>query len=252
MTQRIILSLPWRGNLFPRWAEFLIAIDPLAPFSNTAEWSSLILRTEQANPFQFNPPFSLPPVGTCTVYETRGNLLNSGSPLLNDSDARGLNGLLLSGQVGGDLTGQGLVFGDNHEAAVSTPGGVDMGPIRASVSAPLFPSWTNQAQAGVISRSKSLTLQWSSASGLAFIAGGSVDRVNKASALSDASAGSFTVPAWALGHLPVSRNKLGEMEGMLALGLGPAVQSGLFSALGLDLGANVFRSWAANSIQVTQ
>jgi uncharacterized protein (TIGR03437 family) len=242
------------------------------PQSYTADYGSVTLRQEAGGAWAFNPYVSLPPVGTCTAYGLAGEY-----PQLNDvpglaPSVKDLNGgaaLSISDPAGTVSLPQGTIspifysalfatseglpgvlssfFTTGVSSSLSGTGGPDVGPFQATVTPGASFNWTNQAAIATVTRSAGLTVTWSNApAGTPFVSiiGFNVDQANNASGgfqcIASPTAGSFTVPAIAMGNVPATpANALANL-GWVSVGvpfLGSAVS---FSATGLDQGLAVF------------
>ena len=119
-------------------------------------------------------------------------------------------------------------------------GGADVGGFRGTltIGAPL--NWTNAASISTVIRTNSLPITWTGgdANGYAIILGVSAvnDKVGASFAcLTNANAGSFTVPSWVLQALPATAQIAGTTPfGVLGLSISGAPVS--FTASGLDSG----------------
>jgi hypothetical protein len=84
------------------------------------------------------------------------------------------------------------------------------------------------------------------------IAGDNFDTPNTASSMflcaADASAGSFTVPAWAMSNVPATASNATVVTGFVVLGLAPLGSPTTFSATGLDTGFGFYIPWIAQSV----
>jgi uncharacterized protein (TIGR03437 family) len=128
-------------------------------------------------------------------------------------------------------------------------GGTQVGAFSAKLTIPSGTVvWTNESAVSNIPRSKDLTVTWSggAAGGTVVIFGGSDDPSTLAGAdfqcVTDAGAGTFTVPAWLLSALPASGKdpSVGVPVGFLTLA-STLAQPTRFEAKGIDAG---FFIWA--------
>jgi hypothetical protein len=230
------------------------------------------------NPFFFQAIFALPPQGTCTTYAADGNLLTTlnfpaefandlfvGTSLLNAGTSLTVaNGTSVPDTTSGyeQLLGGSdptyftapLFFNPPNSAVVSGLGGADVGAFSVSIPTALPLQWTNQSSLQTVSRSQPLTVTWTapgSSSGTVLIAGGNFDTPNRASAVfvctAAASAGSFTVPAWAMANVPATGSAV-SANGTIFLGLAPLNAPTAFTASGLKAGFAFYQSWISQSV----
>jgi len=230
------------------------------------------------SPFFFQALFALPPQGACTTYAADGNLLAEltfpaefannqfvGAQLLN----AGTSLTVSTGATVPDTpTGYQQVLGGSDPTDFATPlffnppgasvvsglGGADVGAFSVTVPTALPLQWTNQTSLQTVSRSQPLTFTWSnggSSGGTVLIAGGNFDTPNRASAVfvctAAASAGSFTVPVWAMGNIPATGNATAA-NGTIYLGLAPLAAPTAFTAAGLNAGFAFYQSWISQSV----
>lgn len=209
-------------------------------------------------PFTFLPFESTPPPGSCAVYPGVGDFLETGSvpevaPLALDGGTQ----LSISGPGGqqsvtttqnGAYLGSYLplyslpnqLFLTPGAYMVKTNGGTDVPGFTASVTMPPSPTWTNQDQISVVSRSQPLTLNWSgSVPGQPVgILGVGSDLPTDSSAVflcvAPSGASSFTVPAQVIHSLPYSRaNPLASKDIIYLI----SATASSFPASGLSMGA---------------
>lgn len=127
-------------------------------------------------------------------------------------------------------------------------GGSQVGPFSAMLTIPNSAVvWTNEGSFNNVSRSNDLTVTWSGAAagGIVGILGSSADPSTGAEAqfacLTQADAGTFTVPAWVLSALPASGtdSSVGAKVGFLTVATALAAPT-RFQATGVDIG---FFNW---------
>ncbi len=224
----------------------------------------------------YNPLYSLPPVGTCSVFAGEldlGKLLGTdlsnpqsgltGKPLdagsvITVTGPGGVRELKHSDEEQGTgpyvgLLGGKIPIGDSPELplflnagtfTVSGRGGRDVGPFSAQLTIANPVNWTNRNQLTSINRSSDLVLTWTGgqANQILLIAGGSQDEPSKGAAgfvcFADAAKGSFAIPASTLANLPPSvPEEAGETPpGTLLMGSLPAGEFPKFTANGLNSG----------------
>ena len=108
-------------------------------------------------------------------------------------------------------------------------------------------NWTNQAAVTSVTRSAGLTVTWSNVpAGAPFVSiiGYNVDQANNASGgfqcIASPTAGSFTVPAIAMGNVPATPANAPANLGWVSVGVPFLGSAASFSATGLDQGLAVF------------
>jgi uncharacterized protein (TIGR03437 family) len=235
------------------------------------------------NPYFFQALFSLPPQGSCTIYAADTNLISSlifpaeiagpqfiGAQLLNAGNTISIsNGSSVSvpaivplqrydqllGGAGSPVFTTPLFFNPPNPVQVSGTGGSNVGAFSVSVptAAPL--QWTNQSSFSTVSPSQPLTVNWSasgSSGGTALIAGGNYDPASRASSVfictAPASAGTFTVPTWALASIPATATNATQAYGAILLGLAPLTAPTTFTASGLNAGYAIYLPWLSQSV----
>ena len=239
-----------------------------APGTVTTDSAMLTFQQESAAALPpFNPFFSLPPPGSCTVYTAAGDLFDGGSIPAGGTSGKFLNAgasLTLSTVSGtrtlarpadnsrnfqplgytfdGSKVPSSLVLSPGN-LNVSAGGGADVGALVApvTVAAPL--TWTNRDQTSTIIRSQGVTVNWSGAPAgqTVLIFGGSVDLPVNATGeflcVASPGAASFTVPAPVLANIPATHTNLLQSKGVVYVGALPTASPASFSASGLDVGA---------------
>jgi len=243
-----------------------IGVDSPLNFSNDNVFA--LLRLEPGGPWAFNPLISLPPAGSCAVYNTTlnqpansyvlgltepGGSLNAGSQLsifaptgqvpatLMRDDPRFYAAAILSNTPASGYT-------------ILAPGGADVGAFAANVTLPPPPQWTNSAQIGSIRRSDGVTVTWQTddTADPIVIAGAGIDVPTNSSALfvclASPGDGQFTVPDYVLSSLPPTRPQRALNVGILYLGALPLQNAASFVASGLDAGFVLTVSGSAKSV----
>ncbi|MEO8131840.1 MAG: hypothetical protein ABI822_32400, partial [Bryobacteraceae bacterium] len=243
------------------------------------DFGVVTLRQEQGSSFAFNPLYSLPPAGSCTVYTGGVDFFSGDNPLNTAPTGKYLNGgatfsLITprgSRAIAGPRIGPvntatlGLNFpsyftskrnpvldgGSNYQ--LNGDGGPDVGAIRATfaVAAPL--NWTNRSQITEVDRSKPLAINWTGAppGQTVLIIGSNSDLPFNASAMflcaADGTAGSFSVPTQILQSLPASRRAI-QSRGLVYVGAAPLANPSTFTATGLDLGVVLPMSFSGKDL----
>jgi uncharacterized protein (TIGR03437 family) len=243
-----------------------IGVDLPLNFSNDNVFA--LARSEQGGPWAFNPLISLPPVGSCAVYNTTinqpgnsyvlgltqpGGTLDAGSqlsifapagqvpaPLIRD-DPRFYAAAILSNTPASGYT-------------ILAPGGADVGAFATNVTLPPPPQWTNTTQIGSIRRSDGVTVTWQTddTADPIVIAGASTDVPTNSSALflclASPADGQFSVPDYVLSSLPATRPQRALNIGILYVGALPLQNATSFVATGLDAGFALAASGSAKSV----
>ena len=132
-------------------------------------------------------------------------------------------------------------------STLSGTGGPDVGPFQATVTPGASFNWTNQAAITSVTRSAGLTVTWSNVpAGAPFVSiiGYNVDQANNASGgfqcIASPTAGSFTVPAIAMGNVPATPANGPADLGWVKVGVPLLGSAASFTATGLDQGLAVF------------
>ncbi len=236
-----------------------------------ADISAATFRNDTDTQFSFNPLYSLPAVGTCSVYLSAGNAfagspiqglnpvgagLDAGTLTVNNGkasdqmdDVGGIYGSLLASSVAG--SGDPL-FLTGGAYTVSGSGGADVGPFSVTLGDAPKVAWTTSDQSSLVTRSSGLTVNWTVSGGdtsklVAMIMGGNSDAADNRTEVflctANAAAGTFTVPAETLSRVPPSR---GGSLGLVGIGMLPTQPQATFHATGLDSG---FADSLAMSVQ---
>jgi uncharacterized protein (TIGR03437 family) len=234
------------------------------PIDRVTDIALVDFRQETGGVFAFNPKFSLPPPGACTVYTVVGDLrdphaFSLTSPTGRFLDAgpaitvRGPNGSrqialsqpadIIAAQLGKTIPNSGLrdsSFLVAGSFTVSGAGGADVGAITATATNPAGLAWTNRDQNLAVDRTQPLTINWSGAPAAApvKITGGNYDFASNGDGaficVAAAGTNSFAVPPYILANLPQTNKASPIVGGYLSVGAlsAPAV----FSAKGIDAG----------------
>ncbi len=226
---------------------------------------------ETAGAVNFNPMFSLPPAGSCTVYSVVGILgsdpdavipgftppsgpaLDSGNATLTGSKGTktvrqgsypGMGIVQLGGAIPSlPLTNQ--TFLDSGGVTVATPGGADIGDSSTDSTVPQPFTWSNRDQISSVTLSKGLTVNWTGgdAASTTFIVVGGADLPANASAmalcLASPGDSSFTVPPDVLANMPLTRVRAIQSRNVVYLGQWNIASPVSVLAAGLDFGSFV-------------
>jgi uncharacterized protein (TIGR03437 family) len=249
------------GEVFTVRTSTRIDIGVAAPLNFSNDNVFALLRPEPGGPWAFNPLVSLPPAGSCAVYNTTLNqpgsyvlgltepaaTLNAGSQLSILAPA----GPVPASPMRDDPRFYAASILSNTAPANSydivAPGGADVGGFTANVILPTAPQWTNSTQIGAIQRLAGVTVTWQTddTADPIVIAGASSDVPTNSSALflclASPGDGQFTVPDYVLSSLPAS-------TGILYVGALPLQNATSFVASGLDAGFALPVSGSAKSV----
>ena len=224
---------------------------------------------EVAGAANFNPMFSLPPAGSCTVYTVRGDLTSDYGAIIagmTPPTGMGLDGgaVTLTGnkgtktaqsgpypgmsaiQLGGAIPSLAITnqpFFDSGGVTLGIAGGNDIGNASVDSSAPQPFTWSNRDQILEVTRASGLTLAWTggdpASSVFAVVAGADMPANASAVALCIVAPGgtSFKIPADVLANLPATRARAIQSRGAVYLGQWNLASPTGVSAAGLDFGA---------------
>ncbi len=260
------------GVIATQRVEQMQYINPTTTPISTADWALATFRQE-AN-FQFNPVFSLPPAGSCTVYLVNGDLLGGAWPAGLSASGRELDAgdaVTVAGTAVNQVAGPpgwhwgflGFNWNDEGSAnlklgaasAISAPGGADIGAFQVAFNPASSIQWTNRDALQGVDRSKDLDIHWSGGDAerdLIIAAGVSVNLAADSSSLFVCSAlpatGKLTVPAYVLASLPESPAYAKSADGVLLVGSAPLRQPTGFEAPGLDAGWLLYSAWSARTV----
>ena len=241
------------------------------PRDSTVDMFGAYQAAEQQGSNNFNPMFSLPPVGSCTVYTFPGDLASDDAAIIPGMTPPTIGGLmagavaLSSASKGPAIAVDSKVYpgmgGVQLAAAVpslpltntsfldpgalnlSIAGGNDIGAASLDDSAPLPFSWTNRDQIAGIDRSKPLAFAFTGGSAVAdvVIAGEGVDLPTNSSTIflciGAPGSSAFTVPADVLANLAATRFRTVQSRSFLYVGQWNLAGANPVGAAGLDFSA---------------
>jgi hypothetical protein len=238
----------------------MVNVPSVAPPNSVADLAMAGFSQASGSPFSFNSVASLPPPGTCTVYQGRGNFAGtdepfstSGTPLMAGTLTVNGNITLLSAvdELGADeyiaALGSTNVFpaGQNMPAAFLSPGaytvagtaGSNVGAFSVSVTVPNSNiTWTNQSQITTVDRTQPLTFTWSGTSYLVALEGVNYDVPTNSSTafrcIAPSGATSFTVPPQILANFSPTQANPYSSRSFVSIASATAPVS--FQATGLD------------------
>ena len=234
----------------------------------TTELFSGYQAEEKQGPFNFNPMFSLPPAGACTLYTPTGDIsrddasiiagmtppkgrgLDAGAVTLTGSKGTrtsvaslypGITGVQLAGAIP-SLPLTNTTFLDPGTFQLNGAGGKDVGNFTASMDVPAPLSWTNRDQITNINRAAALTVNWTgaAANNSVFVVGANADLPSNSTAvflcMAAPGATSLTVPPAVLANIPPTRTRVIQSKGSLYVGQWNLTSPAKFSATGIDVG----------------
>jgi len=237
----------------------------VTPVNQTIDLATLSLRQEISGPFPFNPLFSFPPAGSCTLYTAPGDLLGddslpgtapsgaylSAGPIFSVSGAINVgsvpafNAPLPTQIVGVELqvgTKDKLVFDAGSTVGMSSQGGGNLSGFSVATTMPGVLTWTNEDQIQIIDRSQPLNITWSGAAtgSTVMILGVNSDQPSDSSAaflcVAPGNSTSFTVPSYILYGVHATRGWPFQSQAELFVGALPLANPATFQETGLDLG----------------
>ena len=216
---------------------------------------------EAGAPFAFNTIASLPPAGSCLVYQGQGDFSATG-PFSTSGSPLNAGTVSVKGPVSTAKLLAGFDYGAAEQIAllgssgilpastaapppflspgpftVSTAGGADVGAFSAQITVPNTAiTWSNRDQLTTVDRSQPLTFSFSGTSYLVAVEGGNYDAPTNSSAAFRCTvpggATSFTVPNWILANFSPSRINASASRGII--GISSATTPVSFQATGLD------------------
>jgi hypothetical protein len=237
---------------------------------------SASLWREKGGPFAFDPAYSLPPQGACTVYGVAGDLfsdtgLPGGAPSVRALDGGSLKVAGAAGTVSVPFTSTvySQVAGSNVAGSstptpffnpgvfsVTSPRGTRCGCVSDKFHRGCPGQLDQPGSAGAgETGSQGLTFNWAGGDPqreTILLQGISSDTPTHTSAAFlcsvSPSAGTFTVPSYVLANLPPTRSTEIFPNAWLLLGSIPLNGASAFSATGLDAGFAFFGAWNAKSV----
>jgi uncharacterized protein (TIGR03437 family) len=253
-----------------------------APVDVTIDNAVVNLRQEKGDPFAFNPLFSYPPPGSCTVYAasvdlfssdnlpltaTTGKYLDAGSSMFKLQGALGtrdvmpsippLNPIFNFWQFGKNIPNSGLrdsTLLTTGDFTLRVGGGADVGQFQTTITNPSPLSWTNRDQVANVTRTQPLTINWSGGPPNVPVAiiGANVDIPTNSTGLffcvAPAGSTSFAVPAYVLANIPATRSRPIASKGVLYVGAMTLASPTNFNAPGLDLGVAAATTFSARPV----
>jgi uncharacterized protein (TIGR03437 family) len=241
----------------------------------TTDFANATFRAIAASPYYFDPTISLPPLGACTVHTARGDVL-AGDALPGSRSSTGeldagadvrfatvaitrpetgapYSGKLASSPQGPDLPTSLLGAALNVQGA----GGADIGAFQLQLQPPASITLTARAGLAIVDRNAPLEVRWQGgdpARDVVIITGVAVNLPENASTqfvcTSDPSTGVFTVPAYILQALPVTRNPqfAANAFGYVTVGRSPLRAPQTFDAAGAAAALAITSHWSSRAV----
>ena len=237
----------------------------VSPVDQTFDLAMLSLRQEVGGAAPFNPLFSFPPAGTCTLYTAPGDLFGgdslggtaptgaylSAGATFNVSGATTLqnvpsyNSPLPTEIVGVELqtgTTNTLIFNPGSTVGMTSQGSNNLSGFSVAATMPPMLTWTNEDQIQVIDRTQPLNIAWSGAApgSTVMILGINSDQSSDSSSaflcVAPPNSTSFTVPSYIFYGVRATRGWPYKSQAMLYVGALPLANPATFHETGLDLG----------------
>ncbi len=231
----------------------------------TIDLATLSLRQETGGAFPFNPLFSFPPPGTCTMYTAPGDLFAddslpgtapsggylsagatftvSGATTIENVPA--FNAPLPTEMVGIKLQvgkQDSLIFNPGTTVGMSSQGSTDLSGFSVATIMPPVLNWTNKNQIQTIDRTQPLDITWSGApsGSTVVILGMNSDQPSNSTAaflcVAPPDSTSFTIPSYILYGVRATRGWPYKSQAELFVGALPLAKPVTFQERGLDLG----------------
>ena len=244
-------------------------VNVVSPVEAVTELLGGYVAQEQPSPYNFNPAFSLPPAGTCTVYTNSGFVpfiapvppgilptgggLDPGSLSIAGSAGSikiqspltpftGMAGAYLGGSLVGDPVLKGSLFLNPGQINLTGSGGANVGSFSTSFNMPSVFTWNNRDTLSTVTRSQGLNVSWSGVSSgySVFITGGAADFPSNSTTvfLCMAKPGdlNFNVPSSVLANILPLRQRALQSLGAIYVGEWPLASPSAIQASGLDSG----------------
>jgi uncharacterized protein (TIGR03437 family) len=229
------------------------------PLTVTGDYAMGLFARFPASDFGFHSLTALPPPGTCTTYGVTNGV---GDTLAHSAFTNLSAGPISASGSGGTIKFQSVTEGDRFDFAllgldtplpgvsplplflnpgkvtVSAGGSGDIGAFSVDLNVGSPPVWTNRDQLSTIDTKQPLTVNWTGATQVVIV-GRSRDYPTNSEGnficTAPPGASSFTIPSYILATLPLTRAKLTNSTGFIALhSIGPVQQ---FNPGNLSFGA---------------
>lgn len=247
--------------------DYLVDIGLNPPGAVTQDALFAELRQDPGGAASFTPEYSLPPVGTCTMYS--GTAFDRVAATLDFApQSRALDGgqALQVSATGGSasvapIPGDPLLYGallaENPAInglpssffnfpgtfSLSIPGGADVQQAQINGATPLPFQWTNRDGLDTLTRSSGLTVTWTGGNPSTDVAVIGVEANNDAAnsaalalCLAPIAAGTFSLPQEILQSLPATPASAQRIPAWVIVGYESLLSPGTFSASGLKQG----------------
>lgn len=236
----------------------------VTPVTQTMDLATLSLRRESPSAFPFNPLFSFPPAGTCTLYTMPGDLFGddsltgsaptvsylSAGPNFTVTGTTSISGIpVFNSPLPTQIVGAKLQAGANSSlifnpgvVGMNSQGGDQLGGFAVGSTMPPMLSWTNKGQVQTIDRTQPLNITWSGAASgsTVMILGINSDQSSNSTAaflcVAPPASTSFTIPAYIFYGVRATRGRPNKSQAMLYVGALPLSSPATFHETGLDLG----------------
>ncbi len=247
---------------------------------NTTEAVKAYFWNREPGPFVFDPNFSLPPPGTCTLQQTNGNVLR-GAPLRGVASATSAldagaslrlttpsNGTVEIGRVSAPATGYAAMVGSNRPSdgvgipKLDTPPNVRIsysgaiGETSVTPNAANLFSWPNRQFTERVRRDVITRIAYTATDAnpqyvLSLVAYASIPNASSAiTCVAASGSGQFVLSPDLLANLPVSYGRPDGSIAMLGVGNMPLLQAVPFSSPGLDGGLLLFSQWQTRTVYI--
>jgi uncharacterized protein (TIGR03437 family) len=244
-------------------------VNVVSPVEAVTELLGGYVAQEKSNPYNFNPAFSFPPAGSCTVYTNSGLVpfiapippgilptaggLDPGSMSISGSSGNiaiqspltsfiGMAGANLGGSILQNPVFKGSLFLNPGQINITANGGSNVGSFSTSFTMPSAFTWNNRDTLSTVTRSQGLNVSWSGVpSGHSvFITGGAADFPSNSTTvflcLAHPGDLSFTVPSAVLANMLPLRQRALQSLGAIYVGEWPLASPNAIQASGLDSG----------------
>jgi len=237
----------------------------ISPVNQTIDLAMLSLRQETGGPAPFNPLFSFPPAGTCTLYTDPGDLFGAdslsgtapsgaylgGAATFTVSGATSLpnvptfNAPLPTEMVGIKLqagASNTLIFNPGSTVGMSFQGIGALSGFSVATTMPPMLIWTNQGAVETIDRTQPLNITWNGVSpgSTVMILGINSDQSSNSTAaflcVAPPNSTSFTIPSYIFYGVRATRGWPYKSQAMLYVGALPLANPATFEEKGVDLG----------------
>ena len=234
-------------------------------------------RRETGADYSFNPSAAVPPAGSCSIYNGRGDYTDTAAPFISDAATLDAGSLSVTGPSGiqplilfnaADYSAYGNLFGSTGVLPpgqtqkplflnpgtfqIAGSGGSAVGPFSVQVAVPGGLTWTNRDQLTTLDRSQGFTVSWTGTAPGVAVGLMNYDRPSNTSSgflcLAPPGVTTLNVPAWVMTNITPTRAIPTQSRGMLSLMSATTPVS--FTASGLDTGAAFFLQMAVRIVTI--